>query len=176
MTAMYTELSSRLLIVDCDRPTRTLIRNVLSEMGYSCAVAADPQRAMRVLHRQPVDLLVMPRVPSRIQRALVVQDACLLVGAAFALSWCFLLAPIYENSQGTPLGKLVNLSYPLGDLAIFFALTLIWLRNREYEVERAVMVLLIQPLPVWSSPIPGWLSSCWRPPATGRAVLLICSG
>src|SRR5262249_45057540 len=88
-------------------------------------------------------LLVAPRVPSRTQRALVALDASLLVGAAFALSWYFLLAPIYADSHVTPLGKLVSLSYPLGDLAIFCALTLIWLRYREYEVDRAVVVLLL---------------------------------
>ncbi len=55
---MSTELSSRLLIVDGDRPMRILIREVLGEMGYVCTVAADPQQAVRVLHRQPVDLLV----------------------------------------------------------------------------------------------------------------------
>ena len=55
---MYKELSSRLLIVDCDRPTRTLIQVVLGEMGYDCTVATDPEQALRVLHRQPVDLLV----------------------------------------------------------------------------------------------------------------------
>lgn len=55
---MAIELSPRLLIVDGDRLIRTLIRDVLSEMGYVCTVAADPAQAMRVLHRQPVDLLV----------------------------------------------------------------------------------------------------------------------
>src|SRR5260370_4701107 len=55
---MDPEVSSRLLIVDGDRPLRTLMWEVLSEMGYGCAVAADPQQAMRVLHRLPVELLV----------------------------------------------------------------------------------------------------------------------
>jgi CheY-like chemotaxis protein len=55
---MQKELFPRLLIVDGDRPIRILMRDVLSEMGYGCTVAADPEQALRVLHRQPVDLLV----------------------------------------------------------------------------------------------------------------------
>jgi hypothetical protein len=88
-------------------------------------------------------LLHLPRVRPRIQMPLVVLDGCLLLGAAFALSWYFLLAPIYQTSQQSFLGKLVNLSYPLGDLAIFFGLTIIWLRYREYESEQPVLVLLL---------------------------------
>jgi signal transduction histidine kinase len=88
-------------------------------------------------------LLHLPRVRPRIHMALVMLDGCLLLGAALALSWYFLLAPIYQNSQETLLGKLVNLSYPVGDLAIFFGLTIIWLRYREYESARPVLVLLL---------------------------------
>src|SRR5262249_29651354 len=51
-------------------------------------------------------LLLVPRVRPRIQRTLWVLDACLLLGAAFALSWYFLLAPIYLSSRETPLAKL----------------------------------------------------------------------
>ena len=79
----------------------------------------------------------------RIRRALVVLDACLLLGSALALSWYFLLAPIYLDSRETLLGKLVNLSFPVGDLAVLFGLTVILLRSDEYAVERAVVALLI---------------------------------
>jgi signal transduction histidine kinase len=88
-------------------------------------------------------LLHLPRVRPRIHMALVMLDGCLLLGAAFALSWYFLLAPIYQNSQETWLGKLVNLGYPVGDLVTFFGLTIIWLRYREYESARPVLVLLL---------------------------------
>src|SRR5262249_53053432 len=79
-------------------------------------------------------LLLVPHIRLRIRGVVVVMDACLLLGAAFALSWYFLLAPIYLGSHETPLGKLVNLSYPVGDLAILFGLTVIWLRYRQYEL------------------------------------------
>ena len=70
-------------------------------------------------------------------------DVCLLLGSAFALSWYFLLAPIYLNSRETLLGKLVNLSFPVGALAVLFGLTVLLVRYREYAVDRAVVVLLI---------------------------------
>lgn len=38
-------------------------------------------------------LLLVPRVRPSIRRALLVLDGCLLLGAAFALSWYFLLGP-----------------------------------------------------------------------------------
>jgi signal transduction histidine kinase len=88
-------------------------------------------------------LLLVPRVRPTVQRALLVLDGCLLLGAAFALSWYFLLAPIYLDSQETLLGKLVHLSYPVGDLAIFFGLAVIWIHYREYALERAVLGLLL---------------------------------
>jgi signal transduction histidine kinase len=88
-------------------------------------------------------LLLAPRVHPRIQRARVVLDACLLMGAAFALSWFFLLAPIYMNSRESLPGKLVNLSYPVGDLTVLFGLTMIWLQARQSWVERVVVAFLI---------------------------------
>jgi signal transduction histidine kinase len=88
-------------------------------------------------------LLLAPLVRSRIRRARVALDACLLLGAAFALSWYFLLAPIYLNSHETLLGKLVNLSFPVGGLAVLFGLLVIWLRSQTYAGERAVVALLI---------------------------------
>ena len=91
-------------------------------------------------------LLLMPRTGRGFHRALVVLDGGLLLGAGFGLSWYFLLAPIYVSGHETLLGKVVNLSYPVGDLAIFFGLTMIWLRSREYreyKLEQAAMALLV---------------------------------
>ena len=88
-------------------------------------------------------LLLVPRVRPGIRRVRVVLDACLLLGAALALSWYFLLAPLYQISHETLLGKLVNLSYPVGSLAILFGLTVTLLRERQYEIEGPVLALLI---------------------------------
>src|SRR5258706_3257490 len=88
-------------------------------------------------------LLLVPRVRPGIRRARVAFDACLLLGSAFALCWYFLLAPIYLNNRETLLGKLVNLSFPVGALAVLFGLTVLLIRYREYAVDRAVVTLLI---------------------------------
>jgi hypothetical protein len=88
-------------------------------------------------------LLLVPLAQPAVRRTLMVVDGCLLLGAAFALSWYFLLAPINQSSHESLLGKLVNLSLPLGDLAFFFGLTMIWLRYRESAADRTVVVLLI---------------------------------
>lgn len=59
-------------------------------------------------------LLLVPSVHPRIRRARVALDICLLLGSALALSWYFLRAPIFLDSQESLLGKLVNLSFPVG--------------------------------------------------------------
>jgi signal transduction histidine kinase len=88
-------------------------------------------------------LLLVPRVHSRILLVRDVLDACLLLGAALALSWYFLLAPLYQMSPESLLGKLVFLSYSAGDLAILFGLTVALLRNRQDEIARSILALLI---------------------------------
>ena len=62
-------------------------------------------------------LLLVPSVRTRIRRAQVALDAVLVLGSALALSWYFLLAPLYLSSHESLLGKLVNLSFPVGGLA-----------------------------------------------------------
>jgi signal transduction histidine kinase len=87
-------------------------------------------------------LLLLPRVRPGIRRARVALDVCLLLGSALALCWNFLLAPMSLNSGATLLGKLVNLSFPVGALAVFFGLAVLLIRYREYAVARAVVALL----------------------------------
>ena len=88
-------------------------------------------------------LLLLPRVQPVIRRAREALEVCLLLGSALALSWYFLLAPIYLDSRATLLGKLVMLSFPVGALAVLFGLTVLLVRYREYAVDRVVVVLLI---------------------------------
>ena len=88
-------------------------------------------------------LLLLPRIRPRILLVRDVLDACLVLGAALALSWYFLLAPLYRIRPESLGGKLVVLSYALGDLAILFGLTVALLRNRQDEIERAVLAFLI---------------------------------
>jgi signal transduction histidine kinase len=87
-------------------------------------------------------LLLVPQSHPPIRRALMIVDGCLLLGAGVALAWYFLLAPIYQGSHETLLGKLVSLSLPVGDLAIFFGLTMIWLRFQVSSADRLAVILL----------------------------------
>jgi signal transduction histidine kinase len=88
-------------------------------------------------------LLLAPHTRPRILRVRVAADACLLLGSAFALCWYFLLAPIYLSSRETGLAKLVNLSLPVGNLALLFGLAVLVLRSQAYALERVVVALLI---------------------------------
>jgi signal transduction histidine kinase len=91
-------------------------------------------------------LLLVPPVHPKMQRARVALDACLLLGSAFLLSGYFLLDPIYQGSHETLLGKLVNLTYPVGDLAIFVGLVALWLHYEEHELPLAVVALVMAAL------------------------------
>ncbi len=75
-------------------------------------------------------------------RVKLLLDSVLVMGAATALSWYFLLAPLYLESREALLGKLVTLYYPVGDLVILFGLT-ITLIYRQSQVTRAASFLLI---------------------------------
>ncbi len=87
-------------------------------------------------------LAFLPGVPPWETRAKVILDCLLVMGAAIALSWYFLLAPIYLTSGESLLGKIVNLDYPLWDLGLLFGLT-IALIYRRCQVERTVLGLLL---------------------------------
>ncbi len=87
-------------------------------------------------------LLLLPGAPPWGPRVRVVLDCLLLMGAASALSWYFLLAPIYLQSGEPLVGMLVNLAYPLWDLCLLFGLT-VALVYRRCSLDRAVLSLLI---------------------------------
>lgn len=57
---------SKILVVDDDKTTRHVLRNVLTSAGFSTSVAKDGVEALETLHNQPFDLLLldvwMPRM------------------------------------------------------------------------------------------------------------------
>jgi two-component system cell cycle response regulator len=61
-------------------------------------------------------LLVRRRTPSRDQASLI--DAAVITLGAALLSWVFLLEPSTRTSGLTVLGRVVSMSYPLGDLLV----------------------------------------------------------
>jgi signal transduction histidine kinase len=67
-------------------------------------------------------LLLLPSLPAGGPRAKLILDGLLWTGAVAALSWYFILAPLYQATWMAPLAKLVSLTYPVGDLFILFGL------------------------------------------------------
>ncbi len=88
-------------------------------------------------------VILIPRTPLAGPRLLTLLDCLLFLGAAAALSWSFLLAPIFDQSRLSPLAREVSLSYPLGDLLVLVGLALVFLRPYHYRADRLVLGLLI---------------------------------
>ncbi|HEY7126221.1 MAG TPA: HAMP domain-containing sensor histidine kinase [Ktedonobacterales bacterium] len=90
-------------------------------------------------------LALLPRLPPWgqpvITRVKVLLDCVLMIAAATALSWYFLLEPLYMQSSELTLSKITNLAYPVGDLGLLFGLALIFAYRRT--VGNAVLSLLI---------------------------------
>lgn len=75
-------------------------------------------------------------------RLLAVLDALILMTAATAISWYFLLTPLFEASGLSPLAKAVSVGYPVADLFLLLALTLILLRPLRHDEDRPVVALV----------------------------------
>ncbi len=78
----------------------------------------------------------------RLSQGKVVLDSLLLMGAASALCWYFILAPLYLESSQSLAGKATGLAYTLGDLAVLFGLVLTLLRPRRAH-QRSLVILLL---------------------------------
>jgi signal transduction histidine kinase len=88
-------------------------------------------------------IIVIPRRRSATPRVVLTLDFLLWMGAALALSWFFMLAPIVTASGLSPLGKVVALSHPIGDLFVLLGLTLTLLRPPYSHPFAPVLGLLI---------------------------------
>jgi hypothetical protein len=88
-------------------------------------------------------ILFIPRTRLAGPRLLIVLDSLLFLGAAAALSWYFLLEPIFSQSRLSPRARAVGLAYPLGGLLVLFGLTLVMLRPTRYQVNRLILGILV---------------------------------
>jgi signal transduction histidine kinase len=75
-------------------------------------------------------------------RVKLILDGLLIMCSVTALSWYFLLAPLYLQSQVSSLGRFINLYYPTADLVILFGLTFT-LFYHQCRMDRIVLALLI---------------------------------
>lgn len=92
-------------------------------------------------------LVLLPSIKQRsmpgLSRVKIILDSFLLTAAGWALCWYFLLAPIYLHSTQPTIGQLVNLAYPLGDLLLVVALSIVLIRWRRYLTERLTLHFLV---------------------------------
>jgi signal transduction histidine kinase len=88
---------------------------------------------------------VISQQQSGIIRVRILLDSLIVMGAAAAISWYYILAPIYLRSDEAIAAKATNLAYPIGDLAVLFALilTLIPMHHCRCSAERSALILLI---------------------------------
>lgn len=75
-------------------------------------------------------------------RAKIFLDASISVGSAFALSWYFVLKPMYEAADTGLVDKIIGLAYPVGDVALLFCAALIFMQSSDNRSLRRAMVLL----------------------------------
>jgi hypothetical protein len=72
-------------------------------------------------------VIFVPRTRLAGPRLIPLLDSLLWIGTAAALSWYFILAPLFIRSKLSPLARAVSLAYPLGDLLVLFGLAMILL-------------------------------------------------
>jgi hypothetical protein len=69
--------------------------------------------------------LLIPRGGTAAGRTRLLLDAGIAVASALAISWYFILGPTIESLSGTTIAKVVALAYPLGDLSLVVAASLL---------------------------------------------------
>ncbi len=87
-------------------------------------------------------ILLLPRTTLAGSRLITFLDSLLFLGAAAALSWYFLLAPLFSQSRLSPLARAVSLAYPLGDLLVLVSLTLVLVRPSYFHTHRPALRIL----------------------------------
>jgi signal transduction histidine kinase len=76
-------------------------------------------------------------------RTKLLLDVLLVMGAVTVLSWFFFLAPLFARSSASWQAKVVELAYPVADLAGCFALAVVLLRPNRDVRHRTILRLLL---------------------------------
>jgi len=87
-------------------------------------------------------VILMPSIPPWSPRLKMILDCLFWTGTATALSWYFILAPIFMQSGISPLAKYMCLAYPVGDLALLVGLVLALVRPRYHQADRVTLFVL----------------------------------
>jgi diguanylate cyclase (GGDEF)-like protein/PAS domain S-box-containing protein len=102
----------------------------IADVGYLAAV---PLMCAGVL------LLSSP--DRSLARARTALDAVIIVFAASAVVWHWILLPTYSASDATALEKVIGGSYPIGDLILLFGLVIALAHNRRGHASAVMAVL-----------------------------------
>jgi diguanylate cyclase (GGDEF)-like protein/PAS domain S-box-containing protein len=86
-------------------------------------------------------VLLLSSPDRSLARARTALDAVIIVFAASAVVWHWILLPTYSDSQATALEKIISGSYPLGDLVLLFGLVLALAHNRRGHAGAVIAVL-----------------------------------
>jgi len=89
-----------------------------------------------------VATILIPRRRPSTSRLVMILDCLLWMGAAFTLSWFFILTPIFTENDLSPLAKEVIFSYPVGDLFVLLGLTVTLLRPSYSRAHAPVVGIL----------------------------------
>jgi signal transduction histidine kinase len=88
-------------------------------------------------------VVLLPRTRYWGRRLILILDGLLVMGAATALSWYFILSPLYTVHGLSVAARWFFLAYPIGDLFVLYALTVTLLHGDKYHVYRLVIALLV---------------------------------
>jgi signal transduction histidine kinase len=88
-------------------------------------------------------VVLFPHTQGWGSRVVMILDGLIVMGAATALSWFFLLEPLYVEGEMTPLAQDLRLAYPVADLFVLFGLTLTLMRPSRYQADRLVLAVLV---------------------------------
>ena len=88
-------------------------------------------------------VVLLPRTRSWSRRVILILDGLLVMGAATAVSWHFILQPVYAVHGLSLPARSFFLAYPVGDLFVLYALTVSLLHASRYHVDRLVLGILV---------------------------------
>ncbi len=88
-------------------------------------------------------VVLFPRTQGWESRLVLVLDGLIFMGGAAALSWYFILDPLYIEGGMSPVAQDLRLAYPMADLFVLFGLTLTLLRPSRYQADSLVLAILV---------------------------------
>ena len=90
-----------------------------------------------------VAVVLLPRAGHWGSRLVLVLDVLIAMGAATALSWYFMLGPLFAQRAPSLLTRVEHVVYPIADLFLLFGLTVTLLRPGRFRVNLSVLGLLV---------------------------------